>query len=276
MLPNLIVIGAMKSGTTSLHSYLDLHPQISMSHPKELDFFVLEKNWSKGVKWYEAHFAGEARIQGESSPNYTKCHVFAGVAKRMHSLLPEARLIYILRDPIARIVSHYLHNLAADREKRSISEALSDLENNHYVLCSRYYMQLERYLDCFPESSILVITAEDLGRRRRQTLQQVFRFLAVDDSFYSQGFSHVLHRSSDKKRTNRIGWIWSRLPGKRIVKTLVPFPIRLAKAYALLSTSKVKRAVLDEKLKDKLVDHLGSDVDRLKRYTGNDFEGWCL
>src|SRR5687767_10224357 len=70
MLPNLVVIGAMKSATSSLHHYLNLHPEISMSETKELDFFVEDKNWPRGIEWYESQFSA-ARIRGESSPNYT-------------------------------------------------------------------------------------------------------------------------------------------------------------------------------------------------------------
>ena len=108
-LPNLIIIGAQKCGTTSLHYYLNLHPQILMSREKELNFFITERNWSKGVDWYRSQFVEKAEIYGESSPNYTDYIRFGGVPERMYSVVPDARLIYILRDPIERIVSHYVH-----------------------------------------------------------------------------------------------------------------------------------------------------------------------
>lgn len=276
MLPNLVVIGAMKSGTSSLHSYLDLHPQISMSSTKELDFFVLEKNWSKGIKWYESNFTptDETKILGESSPNYSKCHVFGGVPKRMYSVLPEARLIYILRDPIERIISHYMHSYHRRIESRNISEALTDLKDNHYVLCSKYYMQLKQYLNCFPHSNILIITLEDLGRHRQETLQKVFRFLDVDDSFCSQGFSSTLYKSGDKRRTNQVGLLWSRMPGKNVIKSLLPS--HFVGVYRSLTRSKVKKPVLNERLKQALIDSLKDDIDCLRRCTGTDFEAWCL
>ncbi|MBW2037940.1 MAG: sulfotransferase domain-containing protein [Deltaproteobacteria bacterium] len=276
MLPNLIVIGAAKAGTTSLHYYLGLHPQISMSHPKELNFFVLQKNWSKGIEWYESHFTGETEVLGESSPNYTKHPVFSGVPKRMHSVVPEAKLIYILRDPIERIVSHYAYEFMARRENRGIREALRDLENNHYVACSQYHMQLEQYLDYFPESNILIMTLEDLSRRPQQTLQEVFRFLEVDESFHSPNFSEARHRSSDKRRINQIGLLWARMPGKNLIKSLFPSSTYLSKTFYLLSHRKFKKPILDERLKQELIDFLKDDVDRLRKYTSNDFEYWCL
>jgi hypothetical protein len=276
MLPNLVVIGAAKSGTTSLHSYLDLHPQISMSPTKELNFFVLEKNWPKGVEWYESNFVSsdETRILGESSPSYTQYPVFKGVPERMHLVLPEAKLIYILRDPIERIISHYVHNYRRRVENRSISEVLTDLENNPYVLWSKYYTQLEQYLDHFPQSSILIITLEDLRRYRQQTLQKVFRFLGVDDSFWSQGFSSILYTSSGKRRRNQIGLLCSRMPGKGIIKSLLPSSF--VKVYRSLSSSKVNRPVLSTRLEQALIDVLKDDIDCLRKYTGSDFDAWCL
>jgi hypothetical protein len=278
MLPDFIVIGAMKSGTTSLHRYLDLHPQISMSQPKELDFFVSERNWPKGVEWYKSNFAGEARVFGEVSPNYTKRHIFEGVPERMYSIVPETKLIYILRDPIARIVSHYTHSHRKGIEKRSISAALTGLKNNHYVLCSKYYMQLEPYLSYFPKDATLIITLEDLSRHRQQTLQKVFRFLEVDSSLYDcdQNTSRVLYRSSDKRRRNWVRAIGSRLPGKKSVKMLLPFPSYFAMIYDLLSHSKVKKPALSEKLRRELILHLQEDADRLREYTGYAFEEWSL
>jgi len=91
-LPNLIVIGAQKSGTTSLHHYLSLHPEIMMSKHKELNYFNEELNWKKGLAWYKSHFIGEAKIYGESSPHYTFYPLYKGVAQRMYSIIPEAKL----------------------------------------------------------------------------------------------------------------------------------------------------------------------------------------
>ena len=118
-LPNLIIIGGLKCGTTSLHHYLNLHPEIAMSRPKELNFFVSELNWPLGRDWYAGHFDRSARIRGESSPHYTNRPSFNGVPGRMHELLgSDVRLVYVVRDPIDRILSHYLHNVGGGYEDR--------------------------------------------------------------------------------------------------------------------------------------------------------------
>ena len=145
-LPNLIVIGGLKCGTTSLHHYLNLHPQIAMSRPKELNFFVAELNWELGPEWYASHFERDAEIRGETSPHYTNLPRFEGVAERMRELLGDgARLIYMVRDPIERMLSHYLHNVGGGYESRPMAEALAD-PDSAYVARSRYAMQLEPYL----------------------------------------------------------------------------------------------------------------------------------
>ena len=88
-LPNLIVIGGLKCGTTSLHHYLNLHPQVAMSRPKELNFFVAELNWELGADWYASHFDRTAQVRGETSPHYTNLPRFAGVADRMFGALAD-------------------------------------------------------------------------------------------------------------------------------------------------------------------------------------------
>ena len=130
-LPNLIIIGGLKCGTTSLHHYLNLHPEIAMSRPKELNFFVSELNWPLGRDWYAGHFDPSARIRGESSPHYTNRPSFNGVPGRMRELLgSDVRLVYVVRDPIDRMLSHYLHNVGGGYEDRSLADALSDPESS--------------------------------------------------------------------------------------------------------------------------------------------------
>ena len=162
-LPNLIVIGAMKCATTSLHWHLDLHPQVVMSRPKELDFFAGQRELSaRDIEGYRSRFPAHAAIRGESSPNYTRRRKHPGVPARIFSVLPDVRLIYILRDPVERIISHYVHTWAIRVEARSFEDALDDLENNHFVEPSLYFEQLSVFLEYYPLSQIHVTTLEQL------------------------------------------------------------------------------------------------------------------
>ena len=155
-LPNLVVIGAQKCGTSGLHYQLGLHPEIWMSRPKELNFFIEERNWSRGEDWYRAYFDARAKVRGESSPNYTAYPQHLGVPERMRTLIPEAKLIYVVRDPLERIAAHWVHNFAKRREKGDLRATLTHA-NTSYVMRSQYHMQLQQFLGHYPFEQTLVI-----------------------------------------------------------------------------------------------------------------------
>ena len=152
-----------------------------MARAKELNFFVARGSWAKGVDWYAAQFDGRATVRGESSPAYTNYPVHDGVPARMHSVVPDAKLIFLVRDPIERIVSQYIHDYSAGKVDRPIDETLAAGISAHpYVMRSKYFLQLEQYLAFFPREQILVLAQEDLLHDRAPTMSQVFEFLEVD------------------------------------------------------------------------------------------------
>ncbi|NJN73117.1 MAG: sulfotransferase domain-containing protein [Limnothrix sp. RL_2_0] len=268
MLPNLVIIGAMKSGTSSLHRYLNLHPQIYMSSLKELDFFILEKNWKEGISWYEQQFVTKEKnikIYGESSPNYTKSHIFAGVPERMLATIPQAKLIYILRDPVKRILSHYYHQAVDSKETRPLYEALAEKDNN-YLLTSHYYLQLKKFLDCYPKDQLLVLTLAELDKYPAETLAKVFGFLGVDESFTHPNFSRNYHSSSDKTKLNNLG----RFIGK------FPAGLRLCSKFPSLFSEDLDYPELDPKIHELIKRELRSDINKLRLETGQQFSEWML
>lgn len=271
-LPTFCVIGAMKSGTTSLHHYLAAHPEISMSRPKELDFFVAEKNYDRGVDWYASHFDDAAAVRGESSTNYTKCHIFDGVPARMNALLPNVKLIYVLRDPIERLISHYEHNRSRGRESRTFDEALRSPERNHYVQCSQYLTQLEAFLEYYSLEQIHVVDAHELRQERSEALSAIFRFLAVDDSFYDPAYEQE-HGKSSIKREPTVLDRWARQLGwKRAMRRLVPGPIQ--HAYRSLTGEPLERPELNGARYEQVAEVLSQETEQLRRLTGQRFEHW--
>lgn len=265
-LPNLVIIGAMKCGTTSLHQYLNLHPEISMSQMKELDFFIEGKNWERGLEWYKSQFKENTKVIGEASPNYTKYHVFPNVAQRMGDLIPDAKLIYLVRDPIQRITSHYLHQVIARAEHRSFDEVFSNLNNNHYVMCSLYAEQLKQFMPYYSLSNILVVSLEDLARNRLAVLKRIFQFLSVCSDFQHPEFSSILHRSSDKQRLTKLGESISRLPMGMRLLNLLPFKTSETIAPPEVSIS----------LKQELMVFLAKDAEQLRQLTNNSFTDWAV
>ncbi len=178
MLPSFLLIGGTKCGTTSLYGYLDRHSKVFMA-PKELRYFTEEHRLGKGEAWYRAQFrnAGDALAVGEASNAYTRDPVYRGVPSRIHALLPEARLLYVIRDPWRRIESHYRHRLVTGMEWRPADRALN--EDLSYLAASRYGHQLALYLEHYPKEQIRVVRSEDLFSDPASTLQGICRFIGV-------------------------------------------------------------------------------------------------
>jgi hypothetical protein len=252
--PNFFVIGAMKSGTTSLHQYLASHPDVFMPAEKEIKFFVEAKNWRNGLDWYLAHFAsaGSASAVGEASPQYAMAHCFPGVPRRMLQVAPDARVVYVVREPVARLRSHYLHAVAEGRESLPIAEAVR--RDPGYLQTSRYAMQLDAYLDHVPADRIFVVTSDSLRDDRRAAVARIFAFLGVDPTWAPPNLDDESHRTEDKF-TSR-GGRRSFVPRRRVADL----------PDATLSPDDV--AVLREKFRPQ--------VEPLRAWLGADWDGWGL
>jgi len=278
-LPNLIIIGGLKCGTTSLHHYLNLHPEIAMSRPKELNFFVAELNWPLGRDWYAGHFDPKAPVRGESSPHYTNRPAFAGVPERMREVLgDEVRLIYVVRDPIDRMLSHYLHNLGGGYDERPLTEALAEPESS-YVARSRYFFQLEPYLEAFGRDRIQIVSREDLKRDRPETMRRAFAFCEVDPDFTSEQFEREWETGVAKTGGRfRVMDRAVRLPGLRALdRNFDRLPESLRWIVERLvhdpEGGEAPKPELPADLRERLVEVLGDDVARLEELTGRRF-GW--
>ncbi len=274
-LPNFIVIGAMKAGTRSVYEYLRGHPQVFMSEPKELHFFVTEKTWGRGLGWYESHFSNTHRCAavGEASPDYSRAPTYEGVPERMHRIIPDARLIYLVRDPVDRIQSHYQHELRKGRERRTPDEAV--LEDPMYLAPSRYADQIDRYLEWFPREQLKVTVSEDLRLRRSETLRALFEFLGVDPAVVPSAVGTEFSRSADRRITR---------PGLRWLRSS-PVVARLARRapQALLRVGRITTQSSDDRTnqmststRSELAARLAPDVARLRQFLGPDFDGWGI
>jgi Sulfotransferase family len=245
-LPNLIVIGAMKCGTTSLHHYLDQHPDVAMSRIKELNFFFgpadtcgdgdgppdwARGNWHRGTSWYAAQFDPTSRVRGEASPGYTSPS-HRQVAGRMAAVVPDAQLVYVVRDPVGRAVSQYCHHRREGCEPRDLADALLD-PGSQYVARGRYAERLAPFLDAGAHA-VTIVAQEELDRDRRATLRRLLRVVGVDDE------------------------VWSPAMGERRNAAPQPAP------------------QLDRRLRDRLADAFRDDAERLRELAGRDFPGWTV
>ncbi len=178
--PDFIVIGAMKSATTTLHEQLARQPGVFMSRPKEPNFFSDDAVYARGWGWYSTHFraARPGALRGESSTHYTKLPTFPWTVERMRRDVPRIKLIYVMRHPIDRLVSQYVHELTAGRVRASLLEAVH--QHPELIDYSRYAMQLEPFLGTFGFVNILPVFFARLVSASQQELERIGRFLALD------------------------------------------------------------------------------------------------
>ena len=269
-LPTFLVIGAMKCGTTSLYRYLADHPEIGMSPRKEIEFFSDDANWARGGDWYREHFqdfAGALAV-GECSTGYTKFPAYPDAPARIAELLPNAKLVYLVRDPVARIRSHYEHSVLAGRERLPIELAV--LENPEYLDISRYATQLRRYLEHFDASQILVMDSATLRHDRRAAIANIYEFLDVDDSWWDAALEEEHYVTAQRPELRGITrWIvtsrhttWAR--------RLVPPQLRTKIARSSVATREQHRQQAPDEdsaassLRRSIMDRLQDDITDLR------------
>jgi hypothetical protein len=193
------IIGAMKAGTTSLFKYLAGHPDICPSSSKEPRIFRDPADPESHRAAFHALF--EARRAEtwcfEASTAYTKYPQFAGVPRRLQAVAPDAKFVYLVRNPVERVWSQYVHNLAHGRESAAFEEALH--REPQYVETSRYHMQMCQYLDVFPRDRVLVQVFEEMVKDPAGTVRTVCEFLGVDAS-YEPPTGDVAYNASSEKR----------------------------------------------------------------------------
>ena len=279
----------MKSGSTTLHELLAEHPQICMSEPKEPCYLVepdLLKDmwpemWRMGFWKSEAAYLAlfnakpNALYRGESSTDYSKLPKVAGVVERMASFNPEARIVYIMRDPVERSISHYWHMAEHRGEMWGPMEAI--LNDPHYTDVSNYAMQLRPDLERFGRERIHVLTFEELTRNPLPTVKRVFEWLGVDTEFTpadTQSARNATPMQVTQRREGasllhqfRHSRFWSG------VGQFVPPAIR--KLGVSMAEKKVERKQIDmSPVKDHLRQLQLSQVEELVCLTGRDYPEW--
>jgi hypothetical protein len=263
------IIGAMKAGTTSLFKYLAGHPQLCPSKRKEPKVFRDPGDPAEQYATLQALFDrrnGE-RWCFEGSTAYTKFPRFKGVPKRIQQLVPDARFIYLVRNPVERTWSQYVHNLAHGRETRSFASALE--AKPQYLNFSRYHLQLQEYHAVFPKDRVLIQVFEEMIADPAVVVRSVCEFLGVDTS-YRPATARVAYNISSDKRTASAPL--------RVLQTLgldrsLPWRVRqrLRTAGAPLPE---KKAVLTPEARAIVVDAIRPDTEAFFRDFGRRIGAW--
>jgi hypothetical protein len=202
--PDFIVIGAMKSATTTLHEQLARQPGFLMSRPKEPNFFSDDHMYARGWRWYSSLFAsaGEADLCGESSTHYTKLPDYPRTVARMVRELPRVKLIYVMRHPIERLMSHYVHELTTGHIKIDVHDAID--RHHELIEYSRYAMQLGPFVDAYGFENILPVFFPRLVLHSQTELERIGRFLNHHGPLHWDMAMKPLNRGNERLRPSPI------------------------------------------------------------------------
>lgn len=295
-MPTFFVIGAAKCGTTSLHAYLDLHPEISMSRVKEPRYFCrhvgnFELPVVSDLDEYLGLFEPGTGHRGESSPAYSESGFVPGVPEAISKEVDDPRFIYLVRDPIERFASAVQEGVASRRgdlgsgraalrgPNAGLPEGLSEIRDpaNPSSSPGRYMTEIRAYLALFPSESILVVDSEDLRHHRREAMGEIFTFLGLEPVFDPVAMGVELNRADEKTLLPRPYLALSRSRRARRALDLFPGAIRsrlVAGGRAIGPT--LARPEIDPETRSILEDLYRSEVQELRDFTGKAFASWSI
>jgi hypothetical protein len=275
-LPSFYVIGAMKSGTSSLNRAVASHPSVFVSTPKELHFFVEDRNWSRGVEWYAEQFAAAngATAVGEASATYAQMPFRAGVPERMSALTPDARIVYLVRNPIERMLSHYRYNLGRGRETRPLMAAFEHRGN--YRAFSQYAMQLRYYLDYFPREQLLVLPAEWFFGDIDAAVRRVWAHIGVDGAGIDVTPTHVNATATLTAPVGAVRTLRNLKAAQVALKALPTSARKRLKAGMPQKAVGSQHIELTASDRARLEDEFREEVAGIAPYVEGPFDGWGL
>jgi len=288
-LPNFVIIGAIKGGTTSLYRYLGEHPDVYMCPRKEPLYFAWDperprpagqQEMCTDLGTYESLFEGAAGAPavGEASPQYLYSVVAAG---RIRETIPDARLIAILRHPVERALSAYLHLVRDGAETLTFEGALAAEDERrregwdpiwHYRAVGLYADQVERYCETFDRDQVRFYLHDDFERDPRALVQDVFGFLDVDPSF-EPATSVRFNASGVPRRRLLFRLATTENPMRRAARAAVPQRHR-ERLRVLAINRSLERPQLAPETRRRLAQSFTDDVRRLQRLLGRDLSHW--
>ncbi|WP_246141455.1 sulfotransferase family protein [Hyella patelloides] len=296
-MPNFLIIGAAKSGTTSINAYLKQHPQIYMSPQKEPNFFAFEgeqldflgsiaEGYRQGIQTdletYQRNFQAVSHeiAIGETSPSYL---YIEKAAERIKYHLPQVKLIAIVRDPSERAYSNFLHHCRDRLElyqdfETALEAEESRITNNwwwgfHYVNVSRYFLQLKRYFEIFDRDQIKVYLYEDLQDNPLQLSQDIFQFLGVDSQFVPD-MSAKYNTTGIPKYQTLDALIKEQNLIKTVYQFLIPTKLRKQITANLSQRNSLVKPTLTPELRQKLQNRLKEDILQLQDLIKRDLSNW--
>ncbi len=284
--PNTFIIGAAKSGTTTLAHLLSMHPDVYVGAKKEPEFFSFDENFTKGLTWYRQNYEGakEGQTIIDASTGYTRYPQYPLAAQRIHAFNPNAKLIYIMRHPVERAYSHFIHRYSKElHPNEPFRETFSEFVS-HDPMCldsSDYQLQLEQYAKYFDMNSILLLFTDDLNTRPSATMKTVCDFLSLtyDESYFTYEKKNISVDFLHSRKRNAITDQLKKLPGYHWFKQLIPKQLKDVLINSLIKSSKkIDQSYTPQKLtqaeRQKLLSEFEMSTKWVEKLTHSDLTAW--
>lgn len=271
MKPNFLIIGAAKCATTTLWETFRRHPQIFMPEMKEPLFFSRDDMFALGWSWYEGLFSeGDGKVAiGEATTCYTKQMTFPNASQRIAKHLPDTKLIYIVRDPLERIESHWRHLLLRSHDV-SFDECLRQPD---VIDASCYWQQISAYRSYFPDERILVLFLEEFARDTDAGLKRCYEFLGVDPSLGGLDPSIDMNVGKGARVDGPLIRFVRKVPGLESLKRAAP---ALSRAMGEKLRRTMPAAGWPRHLRQQVIDQLADDTASFLRHYQKPADFWPL
>jgi len=283
--PDFVIIGSPKTATTSLAYYLGQHPGVFIWDQKEPHFFSTDAIYARGTDWYEGLFADApaGQLCGEASTSYTRYPYSGDVAGRMHDLIPDAKLIYILREPVTRLISALEFKHRRDVQffgRRDAARSMDELlETDLTIRTSEYIVQIEQFLAHYPREQLLVLLQEDIARDGLSELRRVLEFIGADPNVEIDATQRLNATAGyyEWARHEAASGLLNRLPGSDTLKKLLPRRVRrVAREFLARRVSNEQiLAPLSDDRRAELVRHFAPFNARLEQFLGRRLHEWA-
>jgi len=297
-LPNFIIVGAAKSGTTSVDQYLRQHPEVYMCPQKEPYFFsfvnkkidfkgpydsimkdVIVTDFNEYVSFFNN--VTDQKAIGECSNSYL---FLTHSAEEIKKYIPDCKIIIILRDPVERAFSHYAQHVMIGHEKLTFEEAIEQESyrkaagwrwHYQYLEQSMYYKQVKVYYDIFPKENILVLFFDDLKKDPSLFMKEIFEFIGVSPMVEGIDFK-VYNKTGMPKSRLLHNFLYSKKFFKKLLGFFIPeqFKIHIFKTIYELNMDYTAKPKLSEETRKKLKEYFKPDIKKLEQLLNKDLSNW--
>ncbi len=267
-----MIIGAAKSGTTSMANLLANHPEVCFCREKEPEFFSHTIDWKEKLSQYHGLYQPQNNQKlAEASTSYSMIPENNDTHLRLFEYNPNLRLIYLMRDPISRMESHFAHNFVRKRVEKEMEAEVT--ENPSYVTRSSYHRQVRPYIETFGSNQVLLLVFEEFIKDPKTTMIEVAKFVGIDELPFKNMDEFTKKNQSDNRKILPDGGAGKVFKGLKRIRRFIPEPI-ISIGLGLFGNSISAKPKFSEELRKTLYKEVETEIKGIEELLGHKIESW--